>query len=382
MIKKKLYLCIIGGMLLLTSCSFNKADTTKNQTVEKSVKEEIEVFGKIEATEKKDVYINFPAIIKEIYVKPGDVVKKGDKLLDINYDEYKNQIASKSKEIELNISELNGAIQDKQNIDDQINELNKSKAIVEGYIDNDSLDTLKLYNKQLDTLNLQIKDKEEEYRVTKELVEANGATDKELKDIEIELNKLNDEKLKINQSILNYEADNTMKLNDINLAINEKQEKITSINDNNKSATERKGLTQELGNLNITNMKEKLSQAQLNGNDVILDIDKGIIEKVDCTKDSYIGYSGPAYCMTILDANSIQVVADVPEEFIKYVNIGDTCKVIPYYDNTKEIKGTIAKISNMAQKQDGETIIKVYVDINEDDELIKPGLSVDVMISQ
>ena len=78
--------------------------------------------------------------------------------------------------------------------------------------------------------------------------------------------------------------------------------------------------------------------------------------------------------------STLIIEADVSEEFIKDVKIGDNAAIISLADPSKEYKGKSTTISNMAVKKNGETIVPVEISIDNNDGFLLPNFNVDVEI--
>ena len=86
----------------------------------------------------------------------------------------------------------------------------------------------------------------------------------------------------------------------------------------------------------------------------------------------------PQKVLEIIDANTVVVRAEVPEEFVIHIKEGDKAEIIPKADKTKKIIGTVTQISKVAIEKDGERIVKVEVKPDDKEGLLKPGYSADV----
>ncbi len=85
--------------------------------------------------------------------------------------------------------------------------------------------------------------------------------------------------------------------------------------------------------------------------------------------------------LSIIGLDNIIVKADIPEEFIKDVNMGSKAIIVPLADKTKKYKGSIIKIDSRAIYKNGETIVPVEISIDNMDDFLLPNFNVDVTIS-
>jgi hypothetical protein len=122
------------------------------------------------------------------------------------------------------------------------------------------------------------------------------------------------------------------------------------------------------------------------GKNIQSSFNNGIVSKLSVTEGSIITPS--TQIIEIIDFDSIYIEADVPEDQIKYVKLGASAKIVPVADTSKEFKGEVKSISNIAVLENGET--KVKVDIRLDNETVtkqkydylKPNYNVDVSINK
>lgn len=100
------------------SGSDKDADKNKaNKVLSKENKDVVEASGTVKSSNIVNISLTYPAEIIKINVKEGQKVKKGDSLLSINLEEIKNQISSKSLELDSANLELKNAKKDREILD-------------------------------------------------------------------------------------------------------------------------------------------------------------------------------------------------------------------------------------------------------------------------
>jgi hypothetical protein len=67
-----------------------------------------------------------------------------------------------------------------------------------------------------------------------------------------------------------------------------------------------------------------------------------------------------------------------PEEFIKDVTIGGKAAAVPVADNARSYEGKVTRVSNLAVKVNGETVIPVEITLAARDGFLLPNFNVDV----
>lgn len=371
---------VLGG--LLTGCQNTEAGTTiettsQEETVE--ARDSVEAWGSVSADTMKEIYIDFPAIVNEIYIKEGQEVKKGDKLLGLDYEAYKTSILQKEKELTLDKVALDGAITSSSGSVQQISNLqNQASAISQRLTDGTDTEIATI-EANIKLKQSEITELQKELEVQKELVEAGATMQKEVDNLNVKITNLKTEIGNLEQQIANIKKDKTLKINEINSQIAGIKDTLNTAEKGNQSAINTYSVKQDLSNLEVQLMKDKYAKAFIKDNDIILDIPNGIIKAVKVVEGSKVG-SESGCLLEILDKDSIVIKANVSEEFIKDVKVGSEAEIIPYADRESVFKGRVIEIQNMAIDVNGETVIPIVVEALEDSPYLKYGYSVDVEI--
>ena len=340
--------------------------------------DEISVFGKVEAIDAEEIYIDFPANIKEVLVEEGQSVKQGQQLMLLDYESYKNNIQIATVEKKLNQVNTQDSVQEVGAISTEISALESEKALKKSYLQ-DSNYQIQTLEAALEVTDAKLKKLKEDYEAEQALVEAGASAETKLKEMKLEIDALEVEKQNTTKQIQSFKESTQLEVARLEANIKSKQDEKTQKQNTNTRAQSKESLSTQKSDLNIENMNTKLDKSYLKENYIVSDLEHAIIDEIACEKGSYIGNNGPSYCMKLLDANSIQIVADVPEEFIQQINVDQSCQVVPYYNNTLSLEGKVVRIDNRAIKEDGEVIVKVYIELTDKNAEIKPGLSVDVI---
>ena len=218
-----------------------------------------------------------------------------------------------------------------------------------------------------------------DYETEKTLVEAGASAEDNLKNLQLQIDGLEVEKQNTAKQLQNFKESTKLQITQLDAGIKAKEDERTQKQATNSRAQNKQILSSQISDLNIQNMNTKLNKTYLQENCIVSDLENAIVDEIKCEKGSYIGQNGASYCMKLLDTNSIQIIADVPEEFISQITVGQTCNVVPYYNNMLNLEGKVVRIDKRAIKEDGEVIVKVYVELSSKTDEIMPGLSVDVI---
>jgi multidrug resistance efflux pump len=125
-------------------------------------------------------------------------------------------------------------------------------------------------------------------------------------------------------------------------------------------------------------MKQKLAQPYIKGQDIISDVDNGVVYDLGYSDGDIISPSKKV--LSIMNLDGMIVKANVAEEFIKDVKPGQKAEIIPVADKSKKYTGTVTMIASRAQVQNGETVIPVEITIDNNDGFLMPEYNVDVEI--
>lgn len=86
--------------------------------------------------------------------------------------------------------------------------------------------------------------------------------------------------------------------------------------------------------------------------------------------------------MELIDADSLIVSAEVPEEFIGEIDSGAEVKIVPAANKKAAVMGRVTQIAGAAVEKDGERIVRVEVTPDGKSEFLRPGYSVDVTFTR
>lgn len=128
----------------------------------------------------------------------------------------------------------------------------------------------------------------------------------------------------------------------------------------------------------LEGLKQKKINDSIQDNNIVCSIEKGIITEIKYSEGDTILPEDSVF--SIIDSNRIIVEADIPEEFIKDVEIGNAVDIIPTADSSRVFKGTVKRKSFIAYEKNGETLVSIDISINDMDDFLLPYFNVDVRI--
>jgi multidrug resistance efflux pump len=100
----------------------------------------------------------------------------------------------------------------------------------------------------------------------------------------------------------------------------------------------------------------------LKNSSIVSAVKNGIVQNIGVINGTMLGVQNmPTRVLQLIDADTIVVSAEVDEEFIKNVALGEAVNIVPASDSGLSIPGVVTHISNLAVEKDGKRIVKVEV---------------------
>lgn len=328
--KKKVLLLVMAGLMLITTaCSKPAQNVAAEAAPTPEPEKTVEAFGIIEANNIRNISLNVAAEVEAVNVKEGQQVKKGDILLTLNMKDYLEKI--KSRQYDLSVLQLEAKKLDMANTNPDIDKLENDLAFA----------------------NTQLQKATTELETQKKLYESGAVSQYEY---DTYVKAVND-KTKAAEDI-KFQLDSLLRSNDLELAI--QRERAASIQSE------------------IAQMKEKVDSSNISGNNIVCDVNNGIIYELGYKAGDIV--DPEVKILSVLDLDTLVVKADVAEEFIKDVKLGAKVDIIPVADKAKVYNGKVTSVSKKAIAKNGETVIPVEISIDNKDSFLLPNFNVDVKI--
>ena len=320
-----IFLLAIAILASLSACTSesNAAPVTTTEAVQK---ETIDVFGVVSASVVKNIILDFQAPITRIHVSEGERVSLGMPLISLDRTEMETTITMKELSLAAAKKDTDRLLEN-TDIKKLTNDLKNARAISDK--------------------------SEKELAIKQQLYEAGSIS---LSDLEG----------------YKKQADSDKKdIQDINYSIE-------SLKNNKGSQNDRINLEASTIEADLKLLYSKLSKSYLKESDIISDIQSGVVYDIGYAEGDIAGPQKKL--LSILSLDSLEVEADIPEEFYKDICIGSVVTVTPVADRTRMYTGRIKDISSKATENNGETQIPVKISIDNVDDFLLPGFNVDISI--
>ncbi len=309
------------------ACGSDKAEITPAATDPgEDVKQTVEAFGEVIATDVKNITLEFQAPVEKISVIEGERVKSGQSLVTLDTMEMENMIAEKELSLAASKNNIERLLQG--------NDLNK--------LQNDLKNAKDIYNKS-----------SEELEIKEQLYTTGSISQSEL------------------DSFRKIVDSDKKAVQDITYAIN-------SLKNSKGMENEQQSLEVSVLEADLNLLQAKLGKPFLKGSDVVCNVSNGIVYDIGYSEGDIAGPQKKL--LSIMDADSLEIEANIPEEFIKDIKIGSPATVTPVADKTRSCKGSISYIPGKAVYQNGETQVTVRIKLDNADDFLLPGFNVDVSI--
>ena len=368
--------------ITLSGCQGKAKETSQTSTAETeqtTQNEGIDVFGEVKVETTREIFIDFPCTVEKIYVKDGQKIKKGDKILTLNLDDYQISMLKKQNEMGLYEGQLNELRQNINPLTSEVSRLKNELNIKQAYIQNGTDPEIKALERSMEILETDLTRAKKEYEVNKEIFDIGGISSKELEDAKRNFNSIEKDKQDIIASSEKAKTNRKLEVNGLAAALKNNEAQLTNTDKQNETSSLELESKFKIAQMDLKAMKNKLSKSYIKEKEIIADTDNMIIYEISCNEGTVLG-KGEIPVLKVMDENTLFVSVDIPEEFISKVAIGSEASIIPYADKETAIKGKIIRIADRAIKQDGETIIKADIAIEGEKNILKPGLTVDVKI--
>lgn len=392
--KKTKWLFVILSLYMLTGLTACSLPSQKSEAVsaekvkEANSEEEIDeadedsiiAWGEVGYTDSEEINVDFPATVTQVDVKEGQAVKKGETLVVLDMNEYKQNLQKLAKQVSLGEVTLKDITQDPSAVAAEIAQLRADITKKSTEYNEGTSPSLQILQNTLTRTGKEITDAKKDYEKQKKLFAAGGVPQKVLDDCEDLIDKKEKAKIDTENNIKKTQDLLKDELDALKTNLEYKTVQLEKMQTGNAASVDKQNIAINVSQLDLSIMKTKFQKPYFAENKIVSNLDNAIIKSISVTEGSTLGKQNmAAKVMELINADSIVVRAEVPEEFVKNIKEGDKAEIIPKADNTKKITGTVTSIANMAVEKDGERIVKVEVKPVDDKEgLLKAGYSTDV----
>jgi HlyD family secretion protein len=376
-----LLMLILIGIIGYNVIQAGKAKSLEAISSTSELDNSLNFWGEVKYDKLYDISIDFPSIVTDIKVKEGDLVSLGQVLVTLDMSEYSGTMDKLQQQLMAGKAGLLSIIQNTGALEADIAQTQKDIGIKTVELNSRTNADLKILQTSLDLAKKQVDNANRDVIDNQSLFDA-GAVSKSTLDQYIDILNQREKALRDVENNLDKTKSNLeTELNQLSILLKSKRAQLNEIKNANGANMAKQNSSVAVSQIDLDIMKNKNVKNYLNMNQVISSIQNGIVQNIEVINGTRLGVQNmPTRVLQLIDADSIMVIAEVDEEFIKKVTLGETVNIVPMSDSSISIPGTVTQISNVAVEKDGKRIIKVQVKPQDPNRELKPGYSVDVFL--
>ncbi|NYB75240.1 efflux RND transporter periplasmic adaptor subunit [Sedimentibacter hydroxybenzoicus DSM 7310] len=341
--------------------------------------DEIEAWGEVMYSRIENISIDFPSTVTDVQVKEGERVTLNQSLVIIDLTEYNGSIEKLNKQMIANQLALDSAPQDISALQADITRIRDEIARKTGEYNNDTAADIKLLQNSMELALKELEDAKIDFQDYQSLYNEGAVSKTILNQYETMLNQRQKAVDDLEASIHKTKTALKDELNMLDISLKSKQIQLSQLQDGNSTnvAMQESSVSSTEVDLNI--MKGKLEKGYIKDNQIVSNVKNGIIKNIAVINGNRLGVQGvPTSILQIIDVDSITVSAEVYEEFIGSVHVGDIVEIVPALSPDISLEGTVTHIPALAVEKDGRRVVRVIIDPDDPNNILKPGFTADV----
>ncbi len=339
----------------------------------------LDAWGEVRYERIYDISIDFPSIVTDIKVKEGDRVSLGQELVTLDMSEYLVTMDKLREQLAAGQAGLRNTVQDTGVLSADIALLQKDIGRKTGELNKGTNTDIVILQTSLDLAKKEAETAKRDVRNNQALYDAGTVPQNVLDQYVDVLDQREKAVSDIENNMKKTESALKTELDQLSISLKSKQAQLDQIKNSNDANTAQQNSSVAVSRIDLDIMKNKSAKDYFNMNRIISCVQNGIVQNIGVINGTRLGVQAmPTRVLQLIDADSIVVSAEVDEEFIRNVTMGESVRIVPASDSSLSIDGAVTQISNVAVEKDGKRIIKVEVRPQDPKGELKPGYSVDV----
>ncbi len=339
----------------------------------------MEAWGEVMYSRIENISIDFPSTVTDVKVKEGERVTLNQPLVDIDLTEYNGSIEKLNKQMIANQLALEAAPQDISALQADAARLQEEIARKKEEHNNDTAADIKLLQNSIELALKELEDAKTEFQDYQSLYDEGAVSKTVLNQYESALNQRQKAVDDLEASIKKTKTALKDELNMLDISLKSKQIQISQLRDGNSTSVAMQESSVSATEVDLSIMTGKLEKDYIKDNQIVSNVKNGIVKNIAVINGNSLGVQGvPTSILQIIDADSITVSAEVYEEFIGSVQIGDAVKIVPSSFPDISIQGTVTHIPALAVEKDGRRVVRVIINPDDSENILKPGFTADV----
>lgn len=340
---------------------------------------DIDAWGEVKYDNSTDVIIDFSTVVTDVPVKEGDRVTLGQPLVTLDLSEYQETITQLKEALAANQAGLPAAEQDTAALTADIAQTQSTLSRKTKEYDSGTSPDLKLAQNAVTLTRQQVSDAQRDMQNYQTLYNQ-GAVAKSVLDQYTDA--LNQKQKALSDAQATLQKTKTAlkdEIDQLTVSLKSKQAQLDTLENGNTAnlGKQQAGISSAQADLNI--MTAKTQKDYLKGNQIVSNYKNGIVQNIAVLDADHLGTQNqPTKVLQIVDADSLTVSAEVDEDFIGKVSLGETVRIVPTSSPETSLTGTVTQIPSLAVEKDGKRVVRVLVKPQDPRNLLKPGYTADV----
>ncbi len=350
---------------------------TANQTTE------IEAWGEVRYSHIENISIDIPAVVTDVTVKEGERVMLGQPLVTLDLSEYNGNIEKLKQQLSADQAALPAAAQDISALQADIAQMQSEIARKNEEYNNSTNADLQLLQNSLNLAQKELENTKNDLQNYQSLYDAQAVPETTLNQYKTALDQCQKAVDDVKATIQKTKTALKDELNQLNISLKSKETQLSQLQLGNSAnvTKQQSGISATQVDLNI--MMSKTAKDYFKDNQIVSNVKNGIVQNIAVSDGDYLGVQGmPTKVLQIIDADSITVSAEVYEEFIGSVQVGESVRIVPTSAPDISLTGIVTQIPDLAVEKDGRRVVRVLVKPDDPNSLLKPGFTADVYFTK
>jgi len=355
--------------------AMRKADTfvSDNQA------SEIEAWGEVLYSNIENISIDFPSAVTEVNVKEGERVTLGQPLVTIDLTEYNGNVEKLKQQLSANQSALSTAVQDISALQADVAKTQNDIARKNEEYKNGTNADMKLLQNSLHLAKKELEDAKKDFQDYQSLYDEGVISETTLNQYTAMLDQREKAVEDLETNIRKTGTSLKDELNMLDVLLKSKQTQLFQLQQGNSTNVAMQQSSVSSAQVDMDIMIGKTAKDYIKENRIVSNVKNGIVKNIAVICGNRLGAQGmPTEVLQIIDADSITVSAEVYEEFIGSVQLGDTVRIVPTSSPDVSLEGVVTHIPDLAVEKDGRRVVRVIVKPDDPNNILKPGFTADV----
>lgn len=369
---------LLGCTSIFYGCNKTSNENTSEPVINEVQNKSVEVYGVVKTYEYRDINLDISARVESVNVKEGEIISQGTAIMSLDLSDYQARITAKKYELDQEMLILESIKKQTSIKEEELIQMQNKLKYLKNNLDKENDPNIKNYKNKYNLAKEVYDVSLKKLKSLKKQYNSSSISSDELEDYELKVSENQNNIKEIELNLENYKQERKLEINELLTKINASK---MNLENKGKDSYDIQIQTEKIQMIEeeLDYLQSKLDTSFLQDNNVILDMDKGLIDDMGYVTGDV--FQSGSTLFRVYDMNTMYIQADVPEEFIKDVSVGEEVKITPLAYKSETIKGRVSRISNKADNVGGITTIKVDIESLDKEHQLKPNYNVDIELS-